>query len=222
MRPSALTLLVVSLALSALHVACDGDEAGSSVGSFDGGATGTFDAGAGGGSSEDAAPVPTGEPDASADAAPVDAGEPGTLPTSRRADTQVDFVGPGDNATTPDGTPDGTMTVTVVGPIDGLILVTTDAAGAPAGGQQWDTLVGADPIPPGFPFSVGSQTWLVGVYDGTTKLNDANGRISLPAGPRALTLVASPSGFFTTGQHFRLHARNATTGTWSAGPVFTW
>lgn len=164
--------------------------------------------------------------DAASDAASdalVDAGPPGNIPTSNVAATQVDLVSPGDVGISPDGTTDGTFEITVSGPIDGVILVTTDAAGNPANGQQWDTLSGADAIPTGlgFAFSSGSQTWVLGVFEGGVLQNDASGHVSLGAGPHALTLVASSSGYFVTGQHFRLYA-HATGGAWAGGPVVTW
>ena len=160
--------------------------------------------------------------DASDDAS-FDAGPPGNIPTSNVAATQVDLVSPGDVGITPDGATDGTFEMTVAGPIDGIILVTTDSGGAPASGQQWDTLVGADAVPSGlgFAFSSGGQTWVLGVFEGGVLKNDANGRVSLGPGSHALTLVASTSGYFVSGQHFRLYV-HATGGAWSGGPVVTW
>lgn len=154
---------------------------------------------------------------ASADAAP------GTLTTSATAATQLDLIGPGDIALTPNGQNDGTISADVVGPITGFILVTTNAAGTPAGGQQWDTISGSETLPNiGSGFNgAGSATWILGVFEGTTMLNDVNGNVSLTAGAHSLTLVAAPSGYFTAGQHFRLYARGAG-GAWTGGPVFLW
>jgi hypothetical protein len=172
-----------------------------------------------GGGALDASPAAV-PPDASV---VEDAGAPGTIATSKSAADQVDLVGPGDQNVTPDGRTDGTIAMRVVGPIDGLILVTTNAEGTPAGGQQWDTIVQDDPLPDiGSPFSVGAQTWLLATYEGATMLNGSDGRIVVPEGIHDLTLAASPSGFFTAGQHFRLHARRLGSQEWYAGPVFTW
>ncbi|MBK6692117.1 MAG: hypothetical protein IPG50_07925 [Myxococcales bacterium] len=154
---------------------------------------------------------------ASADAAP------GTLTTSATAATQLDLIGPGDIALTPNGQNDGTISAHAVGPITGFILVTTNAAGTPAGGQQWDTITGSETLPNiGSGFNgAGSATWILGVFEGTTMLNDVNGNVSLTAGAHSLTLVAAPSGYFTAGQYFRLYARGPG-GAWTGGPVFLW
>ncbi len=217
--------LVVGLALA--HVGCEDSGSSSSTGTFDAGGTGSFDAGTTDATPpettdasvprEDAATVDASPPDAG-----VDAGPPGTIPDSAKAATQVDLVGAGDKNVAADGAVDATIKARLVGPVDGLILVTTNAAGTPAGGQQWDTITGADPLPDiGSPFSSGGQTWVLGVFDANgAKLNDAEGRISLPAGVQDLTLAASDSGYFVAGQSFRLYARSG--GTWTAGPVFVW
>lgn len=163
--------------------------------------------------------------DGAADANPdadVDAGPPGTIPTSGKAVTQQDLVSPGDKGLTGDGSNDGTIVATVVGPVDGLILVTTDSNGNPAGGQQWDTLSGSDALPNiASGFTLGSQTWVLGVFENGVLVNDSDARISLGAGVHALTLAASSSGFFNAGQHFRLYVR-AIGGSWTGGPTFQW
>lgn len=243
MRRLLAPFLTTTISLGLLHAACDSSSGSSSSGSFDASPSGSFDAGgtssgdattsgsssggstsstsSSGGSTSSSSSSGSSGSDAGNDAA-VDAGAPGTIASPAKAAVQKDFVGGGDQAFMPDGTEDGTISARIVGPVDGLILVTTDGAGIPAGGQQWDTIVLDDALPDiGTGFTTGSQTWCLGVDDAMgNKLNDANGRINLGAGAHDVTLTAAPSGFFNAGQAFRLYAR--TGGNWIAGPVFTW
>jgi hypothetical protein len=135
-----------------------------------------------------------------------------------------DMVGAGDQAVHPDGQPEGTFAASLEGPIDGLILVTTDAAGAPCCGQQWDTIVGQDPLPhigSGFD-GAGSSTWILGVLEKNHLVNDATGRVLLGPGKHGVLLGGSPSGFFKPGQHFRLLVHHPGAPEWNGGPVFLW
>ncbi len=135
-----------------------------------------------------------------------------------------DMVGAGDSAVHPDGQPEGTFAASLEGPIDGLILVTTDASGAPCCGQQWDTLVGQDPLPHiGSAFNgVGESTWVLGVMEKKSLVNDANGRVFLGPGKHAVLIGGSPSGYFKPGQYFRLLVHHPGAGEWNGGPVFVW
>jgi hypothetical protein len=135
-----------------------------------------------------------------------------------------DMVGAGDSAVHPDGQPEGTFAAQLEGPIDGLILVTTDAGGAPCCGQQWDTVVGQDPLPhigSGFD-GVGQSTWVLGVMEKKALVNDANGRVFLGPGKHAVLLGGNPSGYFNPGQHFRLLVHHPGAPEWGGSPVFVW
>ena len=153
--------------------------------------------------------------DADADAGAADA----TLFLTAIAVTQ-DHVQPGDQGLTPDGQPDGEFTAIANGAFDAFILVTTNLVGDPSFGQQWDTLVGQDPIPPGFSFTIGGQTWILGVWENAVRLNDVNGRVSIPAGPHTLTLYAANSGYFNQGRRFRLYGRS--NATWISSNIAVW
>jgi hypothetical protein len=153
--------------------------------------------------------------------APLDVPDAGgaTLVLTCIAVTQ-DRVQPGDQGLAPDGQPDGELSATGAGAFDALILVTVDANGKPAFGQQWDTLVGQDPIPQGYAFQTGAQTWILGVWENGVRANDNQGRIALPAGPHTLALFAASSGFFNQGARFRLYGR--TNGVWISSNVAPW
>jgi hypothetical protein len=159
--------------------------------------------------------------DADADAGPTTAVGVTTVdPTSRT----VDLVSPGDGAIAANGQDDGVFRVDVTGPLVALTLIRTDAAGTPAGSQQWDTWVGADVIPAqlGGAFAVGSLTYQLGVFglDGTL-LNDAAGRLTLAAGAHSLRVAGADVGSFVAGTHFRVVAARPD-GTLVRGPVVTY
>ena len=102
--------------------------------------------------------------------------------------------------------------------------VTTDAGGAPCCGQQWDTVVGQDPLPhigSGFD-GVGQSTWVLGVMEKKALVNDANGRVFLGPGKHAVLLGGNPSGYFNPGQHFRLLVHHPGAPEWGGSPVFVW
>lgn len=143
------------------------------------------------------------DPDASLDAGPPTA--VGVTAVSALT-LNVDLAKPADGAIGTDGQKDGVFDVDVTGPAIALVLIRTDAAGKPSGGQQWDTWVGADAIPGdlGASFSVGSSTYQVAVYEGLTLLNDANGRLTLSAGAHSLRLAGSNAGSFSAGKYFRV------------------
>jgi len=135
-----------------------------------------------------------------------------------------DMVGKGDSAVHPDGEPDGTLAASLEGPIDGLILVTTDASGAPCCRQQWDTVVGQDPLPhigSGFD-GTGDSTWVLGVMEKNMLRNDPTGRIALGPGKHGVLLTASSTGFFHPGQFFRLMVHHPGAAEWGGSPVFGW
>jgi hypothetical protein len=136
----------------------------------------------------------------------------------------MDMVGSGDSAVQPDGQPDGTFAASLEGPIDGLILITTDAAGNPCCGQQWDTIVGKDPLPhigSGFD-GTGDATWVLGVLEKGGLRNDPSGRISLGPGKHGVMLAGSSNGYFKPGQRFRLLVHHPGAVDWGGGPVFVW
>jgi hypothetical protein len=132
----------------------------------------------------------------------------------------ADRVSPADQGMTPDGKPDGHFTATAVGAFDALILVTT-SNGQPAYGQEWDTLVNQDPIPPlGFSFTTGAMTWVLGVFENGQRVNDTQCRVSLAPGTHVLDLAASNSGFFNPGTEYKLYGRIGTT--WLSSNVAVW
>ncbi len=132
----------------------------------------------------------------------------------------ADRVSPADQGMVPDGKPDAHFGATAVGAFDALILVTT-MNGQPAGGQQWDTLVQQDPIPPlGFSFTTGANTWVLGVCENGQRVNDHPCRVSLAPGTHVLDLVASNSGFFNPGTEYKLYGRLGTA--WLSSNVAVW
>jgi hypothetical protein len=136
----------------------------------------------------------------------------------------VDRVRGSDGAIASDGTKDGAFLVTLEGPIVALALISTDAAGAPSGAQEWDTYVGTKAVPAGIGagYTAGSQTWQLGVWEGATLLNKADGSLGpVAAGPHSLHLYAQPSGWFVAGKHLRVVAE-LPDGTIAKGPVVTY
>jgi hypothetical protein len=164
------------------------------------------------------------QPDARPDAT-IDAGDAGAgmVVTTAILGATADKVSLTDQGLTPDTKLDGTFEITVVGPITALVLLTTNGGGTPAGPHQWDTLVQTDPIPASInsTFTNAGLTPVLGVYDGTTRVNDGNGRISVGAGAHLFTLYASDDGFQKAGQHFRVFACTSAT-TCFGGPVVAW
>ena len=132
----------------------------------------------------------------------------------------VDLVSKADQGIYPDGEQDGYFAATAVGAFDALILVTV-SNGNPAFGQQWDTLVLNDPVPPlGFSFSSGDQTWVLGVWENNQLMSDVTCRIGLSPGTHVLQLVGSNSGYFQSGVSYRLYGRLG--GTWIQSNVAVW
>lgn len=157
------------------------------------------------------------------------AGDAGSFSFSAGAKC-VDHVSPADEGVVPDGKEDACFKAPALpGNLDGLILVTVDEQGAPCCGQEWDTLIGDEPLPQmqfGLGFGKGAQTWVLGAATcdkGCPLLNDAKGHLALGgtrANPKAVILYASDSGYFVHGQRFRLFAR--TPDGWLASTVVTW
>jgi len=154
----------------------------------------------------------------------ADAGAPGVSESAVAPDShQVDRVSPADGPIATDGHNDAAFDLTVVGPVVGLSLITTDAAGTSQGNQIWDTTVGSAPVPAeiGVSFSRGSQTWQVGVFEDGVLLNQADGSLPRLEGVHRLRLYAADSGYFVPGQHFRLIG-HLPDGTLGPGPVFVY
>lgn len=106
----------------------------------------------------------------------------------------VDRVAPSDDGMTPDGHPDGVFELEVSGPIAALAVITTDEAGLPAGGQQWDTFVGEESLPEaiGTHYEIGRETWVLGVEANGETLNRDDGSLSgIEPGTHRLRLFAS-------------------------------
>ncbi len=132
----------------------------------------------------------------------------------------ADRTSKADQGIAPDGFQDGYFSATAVGAFDALILVTT-SNGQPAYGQEWDTLVLQDPIPPfGFSFTYGAQTWVLAVWENGQRVSDTACRISLAPGTHVLELTGSDSGWFHTGVTFKLWGRLG--GSWYTSNVATW
>jgi hypothetical protein len=121
---------------------------------------------------------------------------------------EVDRVAPQDDGIAPDGNVDGVFRATLHGPILNLRLVTADDSGQAEFGQEYDTLVGDEPIPPEFGsyYEQGAETWVLGVAEGgaSTLLNASDGSATLPVGTHELSLYGASIGFFGTGQLWRL------------------
>ncbi len=146
--------------------------------------------------------------DAASDAGP-DADEPPTAvgATSIAADSlRIDMTRFVDGPIAADGVFDGSFQVEVTGPAIAMALVRTDAAGALAFNQQWDTWVGTDVIPAPFNavFASGSLTYQLAVHEQGVLLNDATGRVSIPAGVHSLVIRGSNVGSFVAGSYFRV------------------
>jgi hypothetical protein len=73
-----------------------------------------------------------------------------------------DRVGASDDAIGTDGQPDNLLDVTFDGVVADVIVTVCSADGTPSS-SHWDTVTGDDPMPDGFEFDIGSQTWVVGV-----------------------------------------------------------
>jgi len=114
-----------------------------------------------------------------------------------------------DNATlAPDGEVDFEFHVRISGDVKALVLHSSDATGAPVGGEIWDTLP-KGPMPPEWHLPVPETwwTWALGVYDEKGKL--LNPEVSLPATTfdnATLTLVVGDTGRvrFVTGRTYTL------------------
>lgn len=125
-------------------------------------------------------------------------------PDSMKADKVKDEGGPIGS----DGHPDGAISLTVDGPVVGIVLLTVDNDGKPEGGQQWDTYNGDEKVPPSInaPFAVGEPTWQLGVFEGGKLQNTAEGSLKpLGDGKHMLTLYAGDSGNFDKSHHLAVY-----------------
>jgi hypothetical protein len=86
----------------------------------------------------------------------------------------ADRLGSGDGNLASDGTADAVLTAELKGQIANLVLAVCSEDGSPTS-HHWDTYAGSAPIPPGFSFGVGSQTWSLGIYSGSTQVNSSDG-----------------------------------------------
>ena len=136
--------------------------------------------------------------------------DPGVYSMSVDAQSmQVDLVSV--HALAADNVKDGVFDLTLVGPITELSLYTTDAAGNASGGQIWDT-------------TPNDATWTLGVQENGKLLNNADSSLptgALGAGVHTLRLFADNSGYFSTGQHYRVSFRKADNSV-GYGPVLTY
>lgn len=111
-----------------------------------------------------------------------------------------------------DGVPDEALLVEASGAFVSLMLLTTDASGRPMGGQQWDTIVGNQPIPreTKSSYATGAQTWQLAVLADLQVQNAVDGSLRpLRTGPHSLTVYASGSRWFESGRYFRLYGELA-------------
>jgi von Willebrand factor type D domain len=112
-----------------------------------------------------------------------------------------DRVGPGDGRLEPDGVADAVFAVRLEGVIADVILTVCDASGTPTG-HHWDTIAGTRPIPPGYAFASGHQTWTLGVYADGIRLSNADGSISKVFDrPTSLDIHVQDDGGLTKGAH---------------------
>lgn len=135
----------------------------------------------------------------------------------------LDLVGSSGD-TVPDGAGDFVFETSIAGPIQALVLVTTDVDGATCCGQQWDTIVGDEPIPAtiGSTYQQGSQTWVLGVEVDGVLLNTADGSLpSIDAECSTVRLVAGPPPLELDGFTFRAYVVRPD-GTAEAGPSATY
>lgn len=118
----------------------------------------------------------------------------GKAPTSLKIDKTSSTDGP----IKTDGNNDGAATLTIDGPVSALALITVDASGAPADGQQWDTVTGKMPAGWKTSFEEGGSTWQLAVEENGKPMNAKDGTLT-PLGPgkHVLMLYGSDSGFFT-------------------------
>jgi hypothetical protein len=136
---------------------------------------------------------------------------------------ELDLVGSSGD-TVPDGARDYVFETSIAGPIQALVLVTTDVDGATCCGQQWDTLVGDEPIPAtiGSTYQQGAQTWVLGVEVDGALLNADDGSLpSIEADCSAVRLVAGPPPLELDGFTFRAYVVRPD-GTAEAGPSATY
>lgn len=104
-----------------------------------------------------------------------------------------------------DGKPDGAVSLTVDGPIIGLVVMTCSAEGTAQGGQQWDTYTVGQALPGAMktPFANGDITWQLGVFENDKLLNAPDGTLApVASGQHTLTLWLGDSGYFSKGNHF--------------------
>jgi hypothetical protein len=118
---------------------------------------------------------------------------------------KVDKVKNQDGPIASDGKNDAAISLSVEGPIAGLVMLSTDKDGNPFGMQQWDTYVGDEKLPAAAkaPFPTGGTTWQLGVFEDGKPLNTTSGSlVPLGVGMHKLTLYAGDSGWFTKANHF--------------------
>jgi hypothetical protein len=115
----------------------------------------------------------------------------------------LDRVSAGDNAAVPDGFADGVFDLDVTGPVKNIRLaIATDASGVPFDGVQWDTYDLFVRIPLGMDagFTIGTQTWVLGVEENGVFLNPApagfGGIPQLSDGRHLLRLYAAFADWF--------------------------
>jgi hypothetical protein len=135
-------------------------------------------------------PTPTVAPTpASATAAPATAAPKTAVASSSVAGP--DRVSAADGGIKKDGHPDYVFATTLAGQIDNIVVTVCDSANKNSN-HHWDTFTGNRPIPSGFYYTVGNQTWVIGVVDTAGKM------ISRPDGSIPRLVLAKPT-------QFRLH-----------------
>jgi hypothetical protein len=130
--------------------------------------------------------------------------QPVALPDVSSLSLTADSIGPNDGELTPNGQVDAIFDVPVQGPLSSLILVGVLADRTPLRGEQWDTLVGDQVIPPGTGLGgTGGETRGLGVQEHGRWLNAADGSLTaLGPGRHDLVLYAEDGGEFLPGRYF--------------------
>ncbi len=128
----------------------------------------------------------------------------------RRSAQAEDRIGAGDGAFTPDGKPDLAFTLVVRGTVTALFLASVDARGGANGVFQADTLVGKTFQPSELAVAFrGDRTAGLGVFDGVTRVNSADGALpaaALAHGEHALLLFVSAAAGAAPGNALRVYA----------------
>lgn len=121
---------------------------------------------------------------------------------------RADFVGPVDSMVKPDGQPDFALRVRLSGDVQGLVLYSSDATGAPSGGAVWDTFTAPYRYPAEWHLPVpANYAWAIAVVDSKDTLLNPNVVLDkLVFDNETVTILASDPGhgYFVSGHTYSL------------------